>query len=143
MKKHTLYAVFFLLLLSGCSKTPKFKVEGEINNAGGKMVYFELFGMNTTQVLDSVKLNDNGKFHFSTNVPKAPEFYRLRIDKRFIHLCADSARTVVIKAEGDEFGKNYSVEGSELSTKLKDFAALKYPSLVFCCIKPEIVESRI
>jgi len=130
MKKHTLYAVFFLLLLSGCSITPKFKVEGKINNAGGKMLYFELFGINTTQILDSVKLNDNGKFHFSTNVPKAPEFYRLRIDKRFIHLCADSARTVVIKAEGDEFGKNYSVEGSRSCELIRQLSLLQGRTLL-------------
>lgn len=129
MNKHLLFAAIFILVFSGCSKTNKFKVEGEISHAEGKMLYFELFGINSTDILDSVKLNESGKFHFKTQVPDAPEFYRIRIDKRFIHLCADSARTVLIKADGEHFGRDYTVEGSRSCELIRQLSILQGKTL--------------
>lgn len=119
MNKHIFFSIILLIALAGCSKTNNFRVEGEISKAEGKMLYFELFGIKTTEILDSVKLNESGKFKFKTKVPEAPEFYRIRIDKRFIHLCADSASTVKVIANGDKFGKEYSVEGSKCSEQIR------------------------
>lgn len=107
-----LAAICLMVLFSACSKTPKLKVEGNISNAKDTMLYFEVFGMNKIEIIDSVKLNDKGTFHFKTKLPDAPEFYRLRIGDRFIQLGADSSATVVINSDGRNFGSNYTVEGS-------------------------------
>jgi glutathione peroxidase-family protein len=101
-----------LFLLAACSGTPTFVVEGEVAHADGKVLYFERFGLNATEVLDSAKLTASGRFHFKTPLEETPEFYRLRIDKRFIHLASDSARTVTVKADASLFGKDYTVSGS-------------------------------
>jgi peroxiredoxin len=122
MKRLILVILLNLLLLIGCSRTPVFVVEGEISHAEGKMLYFEHFGLNATDVLDSVKLNKKGEFRFKIEVPSAPEFYRLRIDKRFIHLAADSVRTVSIRADGLTFGKAYEVEGSKSCRLIRDLS---------------------
>jgi len=129
MKKSLLFTAILLLALTGCSNDNKFRVEGEISHAEGKMLYFELFGINSTDILDSVKLNESGKFHFETQVPEAPEFYRIRIDKRFIHLCADSAQTVIIKANGEHFGRDYSVEGSKSCEYIRELSILQGKTL--------------
>jgi len=130
MKKNLIFTAVLLLILAGCSKNKNVNVEGEISNAQGKMLYFELFGMNSTEILDSVKLNSSGKFHFETKIPESPEFYRIRIDKRFIHLCADSAVVINIKANGEDFGKDYKVEGSRDCELIRQLSVLQGQTLV-------------
>ncbi len=125
MNRITTILLLLIVLFSACTSKDMFKVEGEIANAEGKMLYFELFGIKDSEILDSVELKGNGKFSFKTDVPESPEFYRIRIDKRFIHLCADSARTVVIKAEGKQFGKEYNVEGSECCEQIRVLSVLQ------------------
>lgn len=130
MKRGILYIVTLLLLLSGCSRSPRFKIEGNVSNADGKMLYLELFGLDSTHVIDSVKLNKKGNFHFSIKVADAPEFYRLRIDRRFIHLCADSARTITINANEESFGKSYTVKGSKCCELIRQLSMLQGKTLI-------------
>jgi hypothetical protein len=131
MKNRSFFAGFcLLLLLSACSKTPKLKVEGTISGAEGKTLYFELFGMDSTAILDSAVLKKDGSFHFKTALPESPEFYRLRIENRFIHLGADSAAEVTIKANGREFGKDYAVEGSKCCQLIHDLSLLQGQTLM-------------
>jgi len=130
MKNRTIFAGFVLLLLfSACSRTPKLKIEGTVVNAEGKMLYLELFGMNKTEILDSAKLKEKGTFHFKIKLPDAPEFYRLRIGDRYIQLGADSAGTVVIEAEGKNFGQNYTVEGSRCCELIRELTILQAGTL--------------
>jgi len=120
MKNQTIsLGIILLMLFTACSKTPKFEVEGNISNAKGKMLYFELSGMSKTEILDSAKLTEKGSFHFKSTLPGAPEFYRLRIGERFIQLGADSTSSVTIEADGKKFGKNYSVSGSKCCEQIK------------------------
>lgn len=101
-----------LVIAAGCNNGPSFVVEGKVVKAEGKMLYFERFGLNTVDILDSIKLSKEGRFHFKIPLPDAPEFYRLRIDKRYIQLASDSARTITVIESGNQFGKTYSVKGS-------------------------------
>jgi peroxiredoxin len=113
MKTRILFVSFCLLfILSACYRSPKLKINGNISGAEGKMLYFELFGINKTEVLDSVKLDERGSFHFSTKLPGVPEFYRLRIDGKIIQLGADTSANIVIKANSKHLWNDYSVEGS-------------------------------
>jgi len=113
MKTRTILAGFCLLLLSsGCTRSPKLKIDGNISHAKGKMLYFELSGLNKTEILDSVKLDEKGDFRFKTKLPGAPEFYKLRINNQFIQLGADASAEIVIEADGNHLGKDYSVTGS-------------------------------
>ncbi|MDD4922607.1 MAG: thioredoxin-like domain-containing protein, partial [Bacteroidales bacterium] len=57
-------------------------------------------------------------------LPNSPEFYRLRIENQFIQLGADSSATVVIKADGKHFGKDYSVSGSKSCERIKDLSLI-------------------
>lgn len=106
------FLLSLLVLTTGCNSNSSFVIEGKVSQAEGKMLYFERFGLNAVDLLDSVKLDKEGRFRFKTPLPDAPEFFRLRIDKRYINLASDSARTVVITEDGKHFGKTYSVNGS-------------------------------
>ena len=123
-------SICLLVLLTGCTRTPKLEVEGKITNATGKVLYFELFGMDKAQVLDSVKLDKDGRFKFKTILPEAPEFYRLRIDNRFIHLGADSAVSIKLNADGVNFGNYYEVSGSKCCEDIRYLSELQGHTLM-------------
>ena len=131
MRNQTLFlSICLLVLLAGCTRTPKLEVEGKITNASGKVLYFELFGMDKAQVLDSVKLDKDGRFKFKTILPEAPEFYRLRIDNRFIHLGADSAVSIKLNADGVNFGNDYEVSGSKCCEDIRYLSELQGHTLM-------------
>lgn len=98
----------------------KFTVEGQIENAKDSVLYFENVGLEGIQVLDSVKLNDNGDFSFSEAANLAPEFYRLRIANQIINVSIDSTETVQIKAGYPNMASNYTVSGSDNCEKIKE-----------------------
>ena len=109
-----------LAFLCGCQKTEKFTVEGVIAGAAGQMLYLENTGLNTTTILDSIKLKSNCKFSFSHNRPEYPDFYRLRLNNQDIHFSVDSTETITFTADAHNFSNSYTVEGSESSKALKE-----------------------
>ena len=109
------------MMIASCDNN-KFTVEGQINNAKDSVLYFENVGLEGIQILDSVKLNDNGDFSFSEAANLAPEFYRLRISNQIINVSIDSTETVQIKAEYPDMASNYTVSGSENCEKIKELA---------------------
>lgn len=119
MKKIT-FAALAVLALSSCNKGPEFKVNGEILDADGKMLYLESSGIEGITPLDSVMIKKNGLFRFSQPRPESPEFYRLRVEDKVINFSIDSTETVYIKAPYADFAMAYTVEGSENSLKIKE-----------------------
>ena len=116
--------IFFMALaaiaLGACNSEPKFKVEGEVSGADGKMLYLEASALEGIVPLDSVKLEGDGSFHFKQVRPVSPEFYRLRVDDKVINFSVDSTETVLVKAPYTDFTTAYTVEGSPNSSKIKD-----------------------
>ena len=112
---------FCALIITSCSQK-KFNVEGQISNATDSVLYFENVGLEGINVIDSVKLSDNGNFSFSDEAPVAPEFYRLRIADQIINVSIDSTETVTIKAQYPQMAIQYEVNGSENCLKIKELA---------------------
>ena len=111
--------VLAAMTTASCSNN-KFKVEGQIANAGDSVLYFENVGLEGIQVLDSVKLSGDGSFAFSGDPTEAPEFYRLRIADQIINVSIDSTETVQIKAEYPGMAANYTVSGSDNCEKIRE-----------------------
>lgn len=107
------------LTVTSCNNN-KFTVEGQISNAKDSVLYFENVGLEGINILDSVKLGDNGDFSFSEAATPAPEFYRIRISDQIINVSIDSTETVQIKAEYPGMAANYTVSGSENCEKIKE-----------------------
>ena len=108
------------IALGACNSEPKFKVEGEVSGADGKMLYLEASALEGIVPLDSVKLKGDGSFHFKQVRPVSPEFYRLRVDDKVINFSVDSTETVSGKGTLSDFATAYTVEGSPNSSKIKD-----------------------
>lgn len=116
--------IFFMALaavaLSACNSESKFKVEGQVSDADGKMLYLEASALEGIVPLDSVKLKADGSFAFKQPRPVSPEFYRLRVDNKVINFSVDSTETVQVKAPYADFATAYAVEGSPNSSKIKE-----------------------
>ena len=111
----------------------KFTVEGQIENAKDSVLYFENVGLEGINVLDSIKLDNNGNFSFSEAAPGAPEFYRLRIADQIINVSIDSTETVQFKGQYPGMASNYTVSGSDNCEKIKELT-LKQMDLQSCAI---------
>ena len=120
--KHIWKAAAFMMAaftITSCNDN-KFTVEGQITNAKDSLLYFENVGIEGINVLDSVKLSENGDFSFKEDATGAPEFYRLRIADQIINVSIDSTETVQIKGEYPGMASNYTVSGSENCEKIKE-----------------------
>ena len=124
MKKLFIITLSTLALWS-CADVDKFHVEGTITNAEDSVLYFENVGIEDVNILDSVKLSSDGAFAFSGERQTAPEFYRLRIDNQIINVSIDSTETVRIKADYNTMATDYSVEGSDNCTKIKELSKMQ------------------
>ena len=113
--------VLAALSIASCNNN-KFTVEGQIAGAKDSVLYFENVGLEGINVLDSVKLNDNGDFSFSQDATTAPEFYRLRIADQIINVSIDSTETVQVKGQYPGMASNYTISGSENCEKIRELA---------------------
>ena len=69
--KKILFVVLVAIVLGACDSEPKFKVEGEVSGADGKMLYLEASALEGIVLLDSVKLKDDGSFSFKQTRPES------------------------------------------------------------------------
>lgn len=122
MMKKIFFILTIALLTVSCRQQSSFQgftVSGEIAQADGKTLYFDRLGATSSETVDSVKLDESGRFSFTQPRPECYDFYRLRIDRQMINLAVDSTENIVIKAELPAMGTGYSVEGSETCQELK------------------------
>ena len=113
--------VLAALSVASCNNN-KFTVEGQISGAKDSVLYFENVGLEGVNVLDSVKLGEDGDFSFSEAANQAPEFYRIRIADQIINVSIDSTETVQIKGQYPGMASNYTVSGSDNCEKVRELA---------------------
>lgn len=118
------WVAVFLLTMTGCTKRT-FRVEGQIVQAHDSLLYLENMGLNGPVVVDSVRLDKEGNFSFSSDAPTAPEFYRLRIGQQIINIAIDSTETVKVKADYPAMSSAYTVEGSAECEKVRELALMQ------------------
>lgn len=106
--------------LVSCDNTPKFHVEGTIEEAEGSMLFLEAMTLEGVQKLDSTRLSASGRFSFSAAAPASPEFYALRIGDSRINFSIDSTETVTFAAKLPTMSSDYTIEGSENSLRIKE-----------------------
>lgn len=117
MRKSYLLILIVSTLIS-CSRSDRFSVEGVVNNAQNEVLILEQNGLLQTTVIDSVKLDEDGKFQFDGPRPDYPDFYRLRIGAKNIDFAVDSCEQITIKADIKNFSTGYTIEGSQVSNDI-------------------------
>lgn len=118
-------AATMALAITACSNGNKFHVEGKITEAKDSVLYLENMSLDGPQIIDSVKLSEAGDFAFSGDGVQAPEFYRLRIAGSMINVSIDSTETVKVTASYPKMAMEYTVEGSDNCTKIKELAIMQ------------------
>jgi peroxiredoxin len=118
-------AALLCLTFSACDNKNKFTVEGTIEGAQDSTLYFQQMTLSGPVMLDSVKLDANGRFSFQAESPEAPEFYVLRIYDQIINIAIDSTETVTVKAKQPNMAANYEVEGSDECSKIRELALMQ------------------
>jgi peroxiredoxin len=113
--------LFAGIIIAGCSKKEnQFTVSGNISHAGGQTIYFEKLLVSSTELLDSMKLEEDGGFKFKGETG-TPAYYLLKLsDSKFITLLVDSLDNIVVNADAVNFERDYSVEGSLGSLLVKE-----------------------
>lgn len=120
---HSLFAGFFLLLLAACSG-PHFKVEGTIDGAYDQPVMLEKADFTGVWTLvDSTRTSSDGNFSIKADAPEFPDLYRLSFNGRYIYLPVDSIETLTLKASAKDFGRNFTLSGSDQATLMTQFQA--------------------
>lgn len=105
-------------VLVSCSDD-NFTIEGKITNSQASMIYLEKLEINGSTPVDSAKIDNKGMFRLSGAVGY-PTFFLLKLsDQKIITLLVDSLEEVSIAADYLNFSKDYKVEGSLGSQKVK------------------------
>lgn len=115
-------AAFVVVMAMGSCSKSKFHVSGNITEAKDSTLYFEHLSLDGPVIVESLVLDETGKFDFSGDKPDAPEFYRLRIANQIISLSVDSTETIGVKADYPSMSSQYTVEGSENCEKIKELS---------------------
>ncbi|MBN2597656.1 TlpA disulfide reductase family protein [Labilibaculum sp.] len=109
-----------ILLFWACSQKDLVKIEGKIDNAEGKVLYFDRLNTTGVEILDSITLDEEGRFRFKEENTK-PEFYLLRLSNgKLITLLAEANESILVYSKSENMGKDYIVEGSKGSKLVKE-----------------------
>ena len=127
MKKILLMMVA-IATLTACNGN-KFHVDGTVEGAGDTTtLVLEQSSNGAWFIIDSVKVDKNGKFSVSAPAPEVPSIYQLRLGEQAICFPIDSLNHVTIKAKLPNFAADYTLTGSEHAEQVMkiDKEALKF-----------------
>ena len=129
MKKFV-YILTLMVMVASCQRAPQFRVSGNITDAEGSTLVFEQLALKQTVVLDSVVLNQDGKFCFKQERPAYPELYRLKVGKKQLILAADSTTEHIQISTSLDSLVYAEVSGSENTNKISELRRmLRYSPL--------------
>jgi len=110
--------VTLAVLFFGCANENQFTIDGSVEGASDdQWVYLERKDVNSTSVLDSARLGEEGTFQFEWET-EYPGFYNLSMGDRFATLLIRPGEEVRFQAQEDRF-HDYTVEGSPGSKDVK------------------------
>ena len=102
-----------LFIITACSTKEQYRIEGKIENAQDKQLYFEKLGVSTGYPIDSVKLSKSGEFSFAGDRLNQPTFFLLNLSgSGLITLLVDSIETVKVSADANNLGTGYKIRNS-------------------------------
>ena len=113
-------ALGVLAALSSCQSS-KVKITGRFVGSQADMVYLEQVTTLEQNIIDSIRLNEEGDFAMKIdNAPATPSLYNIVYDSERIPLLLKGGDHVTVNSVGSVL-RNYSVEGSLESELLQKF----------------------
>jgi len=109
------------MLIFSCKDNSAFTISGTVNNpASLKTVFLLESDSTTTNVVDSTKLSEGGKFQFKHIAPYA-NLYKLRIGGSVFDLIAKNGDAIDFSTDLNDNKHGYTISGSEESEKIQEF----------------------
>ncbi len=106
-------------MAAACKDKNSFTVRGVIKGKTKRYIYINKVDINTPVLIDSAKISKNGAFRFKVKASE-PDFYQLGFSTtNFVTLLAEPGEKVSISFSNSNLYEDYTVEGSEGSTKLQ------------------------
>jgi peroxiredoxin len=92
----------------------KFHIDGTIDGASDTTtLVLEQSSNGEWLIIDSIKVDKNGKFSVSAPAPEVPGIYQLRLGEQTICFPIDSLDHLTVTAQLPNMGANYNITGSE------------------------------
>jgi peroxiredoxin len=123
--RSAIYSVIALVfVLASCKDESVFKITGTLQNPGKiKKVYLLEADSTQINIVDSVAVNDAGKFEFKHSTPFA-NLYKLRVGTSIFDLIVKNGDAIEFSTDVNDKTGAYDVKGSENSEKIKEFNKL-------------------
>ncbi|MBR5170122.1 MAG: AhpC/TSA family protein [Muribaculaceae bacterium] len=106
----------FLMIIAAIALTAcngnKFHVDGTVEGASDTTLVLEQSSNGEWHIIDSIKVDKNGKFSISADAPEVPSIYQLRFGNQAICFPIDSLDKLTITAKLPDFARDYTVSGS-------------------------------
>ena len=115
--KNYLLIIAAVLCLTGCDSN-KFHIDGTLEGASGTTLVLEQSSNGEWVILDSIEVGKDGKFSIRAEAPMVPSIYQLRMGDQAICFPIDSLDHLTIVAKMPNFGKDYTISGSEHAEKV-------------------------
>lgn len=111
-KTTPLIVSLLLVLLSACHHDDTFTIQGTLEGGAGKTVYIEELTPSEPLFLDSIRLDNEGKFSYSCKLPYAT-FYNLHVTPtNYVMLLPEGGDKIVLSGQYDNLEGTYEVRGS-------------------------------
>lgn len=120
-KTYSIYILIAAILLCcGCDSRRMTTIEGVITNAQGMCLVLEHLGNGRPTVVDTLLLDESGKFKFSAEVEPGPDFFNLKLSSQSIPLVIDTLLTpLYVTSDSKNFGIDYVVAASPVNDRIK------------------------
>ncbi|MDB4534449.1 AhpC/TSA family protein [Vicingaceae bacterium] len=121
--KRVLSIVTISVFLFSCGKQQMgTSVSGTITNLdNGSPIFLDYLTPNQASTIDTAIIDENGHFSFDSQITN-PGYYRLKINNQnFLNLVLDKNDAAVISGDGNNLVESYTIDGSEESSRLKEF----------------------
>ena len=110
-------------LATGCSDTRTARIEGNVTGADGQLLVLEHLSDGAPRMVDTLRLDAEGRFEFAPEVEDGPDFFSLRVGNKSISLVVDTLLTPVrIVADAAQMGA-YEVD-DEANRELHEAVSL-------------------
>jgi thiol-disulfide isomerase/thioredoxin len=107
------------IMMSGCIKKNSFSLTGNFKGEKHKYIYIDRVDVNTSERIDSAKINKKGDFHLRIR-SNEPDYYQLGFStSEFINLLAAPGEKINLNFEGQNLYGNYKISGSRGSQQIK------------------------
>ena len=109
--KKIILIIIAAIALTACNGN-QFHVDGTIEGASDTTLVLEQSSNGEWLIVDSIKVDKNGKFSVSADAPEVPSIFQLRLGNQAICFPIDSLDKLTINTKMPNFARDYTVSGS-------------------------------